>query len=165
MNRRKTTQAEVLRAVAARLEQTIPGLNKNTILLALEPSPPEFPSHKNFISVCPTEGKFDDGMLDGGGIEQTEEMAGVCVTIFFRTQLDKNNQSENALQDPTSGLLEQKRQVLKHLTCHDLMVGEDYILTEPMMPTMATAPKSAPKEDRLAFEQIYFTTNFVWDLS
>lgn len=167
MEERKTTQSEVLLAVLERLQTVVDGLNQVNCFLALDPVPPEFPAQSRFATVSPTDGSFDDGMLDGGGELQTLEQTGVSITLFYRTASDMLKSDVNLLTQEAEGLLEQKRQILKAFTNHDLEVNGRKLLAEPMRPIHAANPmkESDLRKNRIGFLQLTFSTQFLWDLT
>lgn len=163
---RKTTQVEVLQAVLARVIETVEGLNQFNAFLSIEPTPPEFPTHKLFATVAPLDGQFDTELLDGGGIHQCLEMTGVVITVYYRTHLDKNEHSENALHLTPESLLPMKRKLLKAFTNHDLESNSEPILSNLMQPNRSPASSTVRDESgqKISYVQLYFSTDFIWDL-
>lgn len=164
---RKTTQAEVLLRVQARLISAISSLNVSTCFLTLEPEPPMEVKGNLFLTVCPMSGQFDEGFMVGAGQAGALESAGVIVTIWSACKLDKAGEAGTALTDATRGILAVKRKVLAALTSHDLLNSSGQpMLTAYMKPVSSDVPRaSVYNTDQKLGLPLAFSTEFIWDLS
>ena len=168
MARVDTDQATILLAVVALLiaaVETTPTLSPETCFLSLTPEPPSVLSSDVFVTVATTDGVFDDGLLDGGGLNQTTENAGFVVTVFQRQFLDQSSHAVTILTDAARGMLGVKLSILKALSAHDLSLGSDQLLRNLIAPTKATAPYLWNKDENIVAMPLYFATEFDWKLT
>ena len=163
----QTDQADVLTAIRDRLISQIEDLNESTCFITLEPVPPMVGSvGGEFVTVCPDNGQFADGVFEGAGEAFLEEDGGVIVSAFARIRLDRNERAEYALTEASRGLLKVwKPAILKALSGQQLTdAGGNDILDNLLQPAGFSKPKIAPESDLIGFS-LHFNTDFDWDLS
>lgn len=172
MARIATNQIAVLEAVIARLIAAVDGFSARNCILTAQPpqEPPENIHGDYFATVSPTNGRFDEGVHEGAGIEGTLEYAGVVIVIFSRIKLDRVGHDTALLTDASRGLLELKRLILRALSGHDLMdESGDSLLANFMAPLRSDSPNSTWEKGgrgpALGDLALTFSTDLLWDLS
>lgn len=164
MARVDSNHSDILDAVAARLISQISGYSASNCFVTLEPMPFPFPQHNQFMTVCPSDGVFDDAIIEGAGVAACAENSNVIVTCASRIMLDQVAQHRTLISDQSRGLLVTKRLILKALTAHDLIVGSNAVLRNFIAPVKALSP-GYDREARLGWLSIVFALDFDWDLA
>lgn len=159
-----TSQSDVLAGVVTLLKAQFSDWDAEAIYWTDTPTPIVDHNLDLFIQVSPGGGSFNQGILMGG--PRAEETGLFGVTIWRRSVVDNAGRSQESLFNPSEGLLELKRRVLKALTGKMLTDDEGrYIATGTITPQQALEPDTGatdPPLDRLA---MYFQVPFDWDLS
>jgi hypothetical protein len=162
----QTDQADVLTAIQLRLKTAL-GLADSTCFLSLRPVPPVSPAAagNEFVTICPMDSQFNEGVFEGAGEAALEENAGVIVTVFTRIRLDRNEHATQALTNATRGLLKKwKKDILEALAGHELLDADgESVLVNQLMPRSCQAPDTG--EEGLIGLSIYFDTDFDWSLN
>lgn len=164
-----TDQVDVLQAVVSRLIREVDKFTDTNCFLTAEPpdEPPANVRNNLFCTVSPTNGQFDQGVHEGGGINTTFEDAGVEIVIFNAVKLDRVGHDSALLTEASRGLLVLKKQILKALSGHDLQDGNgEEILINLMAPLLSKNPRSSKgKEGAVGDLSLQFSTDFEWDLT
>lgn len=167
-----TDQAAVLNAVVAKLRAEISGFaSEVTCFISDTPWPAVEVNDDAFITVCPKNAEFDDGLTVGGGPHQVLEHAVFQVTYWSKLSTDQLEHARYAMLDSSKGVLVLKKLILKCLAGQQLY--SDYptntrpLLTEFLRPSMAQhAPSRQHTGDPdYASMSLAFIGPFFWDLS
>ena len=160
-----TEQADVLEASAAWLRNQVEELGSESVcFVSAWPMPPHCPPGNLFATIAPTDGTFDQDLLEGGGANTACENAGVVVTVFSRCKLDRAGQSNFLLSDQGRGLLRLKKKILKAFTSHDLEFERSLILRNQMAPLRSTAG-DYNEQQSIGWLSVTFSTDFDWALT
>lgn len=164
-----TDQVTVLQAVVSRLIREVDKFTDTNCFLTAEPpdEPPANVRNNVFCTVSPTNSKFDQDALVGGGLHTVFEEAGVQIVIFNSVKLDRVGHDSALLTEASRGLLILKKQILKALSDHDLQDGNGKeILINLMAPLLSENPRSSKgKEGAVGDLSLQFSTDFEWDLT
>lgn len=167
-----TDQATVLNAVVAKIRAEISGFSSEVTCFISDVPWPAIEVHDDaFITVCPKDAGFDDGLTVGGGSFQVLEHAVFQVTYWSRLTTDQLEHSKYAMLDSVKGILVLKKLILKCLAGQQLY--SDYptntrpLLTEVLRPASAQHPPSRQHSGDIEFESmsLAFIGPFFWDLS
>lgn len=166
---RETDQLTVVERIVERIVDACPMFRRDQVyIVAEENEPPPEPSQGNIVcTVSPTDGRFDPGMIDGGGIHQVFEETGVAIAIWRRNWSDRDGHAKVMLTGGGEALLEAKKQILNALAGHDLLDAEgEPILADYMAPLTSSAPRQGRdmRNRPLADVVVTFATAFVWRL-
>lgn len=166
---RPTDQIEVLEAIVAKLRASIPAFSEESTCFISESPDPSIEIQSNlFAMVSPSNGTFDQSMVDGSGNLGLSETFGVVVSVFSRLERDELERYLIGLTDPTNGLLSLKKQVLKAIGGKNLDGGlfngfDSLLLLEALTPSRSTHPNSK-QYDELATFSLTFDCRFWWDM-
>lgn len=158
-----TTQEAVLQAIVDRLREQL-DLNPSTCFLSIDPEPCANISHNLFLTVSPDGGQFREGEFAGAGENLVIENTHAVITIFSQIRLDRVEHATSFLTDNARGVLTMKRKVLKALAGHILVDTDgNALLVDYLEPVSAPRPQS--DRAKIGDVQLWFSTNFHWDLS
>ena len=167
---RPTTHAEVLLAVATKIRSNVQSLGTENICFVSDTPEPSVEVNDNlFATVCPSDGQFDNGIIDGAGNVGVTELSPVIVTIFSRIEVDQIEHFQQGFTDVNRGLLTIKRQVLMALSGKNLDGGQyngfgSLLLLEALTPSRSRHPLSKQRDDEFASCGLVFDAKFHWDL-
>lgn len=166
---RPTTAIEVLSAVVAKIQATVPLLgNESTCFISDTPEASAEVQDNLFATVSMGSGQFDQGIMDGAGNMGVAELSTVMVTVFSRIEVDQIEHFSRGLTDPERGLLTLKQQILKALAGKNLDGGlfngfGSLLLMEHLGPRQAIHPGSRNRDDMASFS-LAFDAKFSWNL-
>lgn len=167
-----TDQATVLNAVVAKIRAEISGFDNEAVCFISDvPWPSTEVNDDCFITICPKDAGFDDGLTVGGGGYQVLEHAVFQVTYWSKLSTDQLEHSRYATLDASKGVLPLKKLILKCLAGQQLY--SDYptntrpLLTEVLRPSMAmhTPSRQHSGDPEYASMSLAFIGPFFWDLS
>lgn len=118
-----------------------------------------------YYVVSPFGGKFDEGLIDGGGQNQVTDESTIAITIHSIQNLDRPDEDQLFLSDRNLGLLPRFRQVLKVMTAADLQdkAGNE-ITFEPIIPRGYEIGRERG-ENPTGWIQLVLKVTFDWNLS
>lgn len=153
----------ILNRIVDRLVKKVDGLSIDLCFLTLHPDDPigANPGDR-FVTVSPLGGRFDEGMIDGGGIFQTTADGGAVVKIHAITQEDEAYHAKTLLTDSTLGLIDMMQRVLAALTVWDADDTVNKILRQPLFPVEYRFSNDGR---RMAGVEIDFRVLFDWAIS
>lgn len=167
MSRVATDQRTILAAILSRI-RGVDGFSEQNCVLTVEQNsdggvhPATNLNHDVFCTVKVLASFGDEGAFEGGGENVVVERAGIMVTIFSRMKLDRNDTVERMLLDPSRGLLEMKRRVLKALCGYDIPVKTNEASTGLVEPITCSSPTHDGERGSIS---LTFSTDFEWDLT
>jgi len=167
---RPTTQAEVLLAVAQKIRASVPLLTNESVCFVSDTPEPSVEEQSNlFATVCPADGQYDNGIIDGAGNVGVAEVSPIIVTIFSRIEVDQIEHFQQGFVDATRGLFTIKKQVLTALAGKNLDGGQyngfgSLLLMESLTPSRSRHPQSKGRGDEFASCGIVFDAKFTWEL-
>lgn len=158
------TLEEILQACVDRIIDQVPLATAANCYLCLDPDSVPPSSGEFIFAVAPLSGQFEEGMWDGGGLDQATVDSGLIVKIHSPLQLDEPQRDREFLLSNTHSVLKQHRLVIKAL-CDPTwspMRGEDEIIRDPIIP----GAWSITRRDRgLGAIEQEFRLNFDMDFS
>jgi len=162
MARDKALPQNVYTAAVEMLRAAIDGCTDANCFFCLDPdcippTPGEF-----FYVVAPTSGTFDEGMIDGGGIEQLTVEAGLLVKIHSPLMLDQVGRDVELLNNESLGLWSKATEVMAALAVQSPTVAGNPQTRDPLMPHSFSITKSLK---RLGAIELTFKVLFDWDVS
>ena len=174
---RPTTAIEVLESIVAKLRTYITDCsNDSTCFMSDCPAPSIEIQGNHFITVCMSDGHFDQQQMDGGGNVQVVEMATIVVTAHSRVESDQLEHFYHGLTDINDGLLTRKRQILTALAGKNLDGGpyagggssssgspDSLLLMEPLFPSSSRIGDKM--YDEFASTTLNFDAKFRWNLN
>ncbi len=164
-----TTQIEVLKAIKKRLLDDFGELSERSVFICDFPVPDKAVEDHLYITLAPGDGSFSDEFPGGAENQCVIENAGVVVTVFSRTNLDPQEESEIALTDDETGLLKWKRRILKSLAGKTLTNSDGNEITVnyifPRTANRPVIPKADDEENLPVSMSLDFDTDFEWDLT
>ena len=171
---RPTTQVEVLLAVVAKIQENVPAFpDSESCFVSDTPWPGVDIQGNLFCTVAPSDGSFDQGLMDGSGNLGVAELTQIVVTVWSRIEMDQIERFQAGLTDPQRGLLPLKQMILKALAGKNLN-GDDPDITEEtnedsvLLLMEALSPSRArhqpQKIDDFASFSLSFDAKFNWDL-
>lgn len=170
-NVRPTTHVEVLLAIVAKIRANVTALSREpTCFISDSPWPGVEVESNLFCTVAPSEGQFDDGLMDGAGNLGVAEDSMVQVTVYSRIEVDQIERFEKGLTDASRGLLVIKQQILTALAGKNLDGGtfrgdSSNLLHEGLRPARASHKTRDPRHaDDFASFSLAFRAKFSWDL-
>ncbi len=167
MARVDVRQDVVLERFVARLRDQL-GLNARQCYETLDAMSPRItPVGGGYVvTVAPGDGVFVEGEQAPGN--STEEWT-ILVTIYSRTNLDDAAHDERLLREPSRGLLNLKRLVLKALVGHDTQTvavtagEEDDFLRQLTFAIHAQRPQF-DDEKKVGWMTLEFGIHFDWEI-
>ena len=163
MPRSPGNQADILMSVVDRLVDSIEEATPSTVIVSMQPEPPQNVSKNLFLIVSPMEGTFDVDAFEGGAENVCIEQTGVVVTIYSAYK-GRRGEEANDMVDPRRGMLEWKRRVISALAGYDASAGRDLPLTSLMEPLQSGRPEEA-MDGRHASLMITFSLDIHWELT
>ncbi len=162
MARDKALPQNVYVAVVDMLRAAIDGCTDANCFFCLDPDAiPPSPGELIYV-VSPTSGTFDEGMMDGGGVQQLTVEAGVLVKIHSPLMLDQVGNDTSLLNDESLGLWGKATEVLAALAIQSPTVAGNAQTRDPLMPHSFSITKS---HKRLGAIEMTFKVLFDWDVS
>lgn len=170
--RGRTTQIEVLKAIADRIRQ-IPGMNDQNVIICDQPVPSMMPGGQMCISVAPSDGQFPNSSPS-----IMSEDSGLIVGIYRISKKDRPGRAEAKLFDEQS-LLELKHKILTKMCVENpsqldnspsweptrIVTGYRVpLLREPPLPTRSIGPVDVAEHPGWIGLQLHWSVLFDWDL-
>lgn len=155
----------ILESVRKRLTSKLHDANSPNCFIALDPlelyngRPGDF-----FYVVSPFSGTFDEGLIDGGGLNQVADEASIAITIHSIQNLDRPDEDAIFLNHADLGLLGRFKEVLRIMVAADLTDDEGNEITfEPVMPKSYSIGRERG-ENPTGWIQLVMKVKFDWDL-
>ncbi len=169
MARVDANPADVFEALRLRIK-TVLSLTDSQCYMRTDPTDaPNFPIGGDYwVSISVGEGRFDDALFEGGGRNQCTVYFDCITTIFTRIQLDQTDHDEILMFNASRGLYRVLSNLLSSLAEHDLEVGGNNVLREPLPPTGIGYPtKGSPpgyegEHPNLAWLSVNWRIGFDW---
>lgn len=154
---------DLLESVVDRLRGSL-SLDEGACYLTLDPSAKARQSADLTYIVAPTSGDFDQGLIEGGAIEQLTTRFGFTVTVQSAMKLDEAGHEATFLSHDSRGVLIAAKNVLKHLTNYDPVDGSgNRICRDPISPMNYSMEKGATHSR--GSMTLAFQASFDWDMS
>lgn len=162
MARNKALPQNVYVAAVELLRAAIDGCTDANCFFCLDPDAiPATPGELIYV-VSPTSGTFDEGMIDGGGVEQLTVEAGLMVKIHSPLMLDQVGQDAELLNNESLGLWLKATEVMAALSLQSPTVNGNALTRDPLIPHGFAITKS---HKRLGAIELTFKVLFDWDVS
>lgn len=162
MARDKALPQNVYTAAVDLLRAAITECTEANCFFCLDPDAvPPAPGQLIYI-VSPTSGTFDEGMIDGGGVEQLTVDAGLMVKIHSPLMLDQVGHDSSLLNDESLGLWGKATEVLRALAVQSPEFEGNPLTRDPLMPHSFAVTKS---HKRLGAIELTFKVSFDWNVA
>lgn len=170
--RGRTTQIEVLNAIAERIRE-IPGMNDQNVVICDQPVPVAMPGGQMCISIAPK-----DGIFPNSSPSIMSEDSNLITSIYRISKKDRPGRAEAKLLDEQS-ILNIKRLILAKMCVEDPTLGDNSpsweptrtvsgyripLLREPPLPTHSIGPVDVAEHPGWVSLQLHWSVLFDWDL-
>lgn len=170
--RGRTTQIEVLKAIAERIRE-IYGMNDQNVVVCDQAVPDAMPGGQMCVSVAPHDGTFPNSSPSVMSEDST-----VITSIYRISKKDRPGRAEAKLLDEQS-LLAIKKLILAKLCIEDPNMGDNSpsweptktvagsrvpLLREPLLPMRSVGPTEVSEHPGWISLQIHWSALFDWDL-
>jgi hypothetical protein len=163
MARDKGDLGDILTSVVDRLRSEVPGCNEATCYLALNPDAIGNSPGDHIFVVAPMSGQFDEGMWDGGGLEQLTANGGIIVKIHCPILLDDHTKEAALLTDEKLSIIRKANKVIGVLCDPEWSPTKDNneLTRNPLSPSGYTIDRDS--FGRVGGIELSFRCVFDWD--